>query len=306
MHLYEVLDSSGQVLVLPSDLISPYARHVALINLTSSQRYCIDTVYSAASALFSADPNKSNGNVEDAPLLSSSPRNCGVNTDMGCLPISAHHPRCKLEAVYDVIMPAAAQVAASSSFSTAASDQGAASCGVFDCAIGDPRLRSDIEIVSAALAVVRPFQRYLPHLVLRLGSVRLLDSILQLCLWELSTQPKSSVANDVNSNKCTETTLPSTVSDSRSTAGARLILSPADTQKLLRLLSASTDSLSSDQIKSILEEQFDLHPVFRRRFLPFVLVLNNQNGPDGSIRDPLAVIDDLIAVRTQLHRVSYL
>jgi hypothetical protein len=40
----ELMDSSGQLVVLPSDLVSPYARYVALLDIKSSQRYCIEKV----------------------------------------------------------------------------------------------------------------------------------------------------------------------------------------------------------------------------------------------------------------------
>lgn len=42
---FEVMDKSGVILRLPGDLITPYARYVARLGITCSQRYVIDKVY---------------------------------------------------------------------------------------------------------------------------------------------------------------------------------------------------------------------------------------------------------------------
>ena len=48
----EFLDHSGQVVVLPSDLISPYSRYVSLMDIKSSTRYQFDRVYTQSFDIF--------------------------------------------------------------------------------------------------------------------------------------------------------------------------------------------------------------------------------------------------------------
>jgi hypothetical protein len=46
-HIVELLDRSGQVVVMQPDLLTTFTRLVAFLNITSSQRFCFDRVFAA-------------------------------------------------------------------------------------------------------------------------------------------------------------------------------------------------------------------------------------------------------------------
>ena len=77
----QFLDPTGAVVVLPTDLISPYAKQAAFLNIRASQRYVVDRVFSSYASVEPTSEKKTNSNR------------------------GSEHPHFSTEAVYDVILP---------------------------------------------------------------------------------------------------------------------------------------------------------------------------------------------------------
>ena len=155
--LAQFLDPTGQVVVLPSDLVTPFAKLVAFLNLQHSQRYAISQVYTSQSQLHGTS-------IEDAPVAA-----------------THDHPFISEEAVYDVVLPLPPITGAHSD----------AMGGLPD---SSPVLRADWEVLSAAIEAVSRVQNFLPDCAVRVNDPRIMDAIIELCCWNLEVDAVSTTA----------------------------------------------------------------------------------------------------------------
>jgi serine/threonine protein kinase len=146
--LAQFLDPVGQVVVLPSDLVTPFAKLVAFLNLQHSQRYNISQVYTSLVPPDSAA-------IDDTPAIA-----------------SHDHPFISEEAVYDVVLPLHGAPAAHHAELSTVPDQ-------------SPVLQADFEVLSAAIEAMSQVQLYLPDCAIRVNDPRIMDAIIELCAWDL-------------------------------------------------------------------------------------------------------------------------
>jgi hypothetical protein len=157
--LAQFLDPVGQVVVLPSDLVTPFAKLVAFLNLQHSQRYNISQVFTS---LVPAE----NANLDD--YLSMPPDSTAIHND---------HPFISEEAVYDVVLPHAYN-------SNSGGDANGSGGGEHTAELS-PLLQADFEVLTAAIEVMNRLQPYLPDCAIRVSDPRIMDSIIELCAWAL-------------------------------------------------------------------------------------------------------------------------
>lgn len=236
---------AGLIVSLPFDLISPFARTVSLLHIKQSVRYQIGRVYFSRST--------SNDDVDILPerdpgLLSKgqgrahmSPLGVGVG----------EHPLGANEVVFDIIK------------------------------CGDVSVKTNVEceVLCAALGCLSTLRPYLPMLAVRVTDSRLVDAVLEICLW-LSPSPTSRTPDSCN----------------------------IDIEKLLKALSFCTDveerstggpAEGGKQPKCIqLLEELHLPLWLSKRLQPFFFLLSLQlthQAPDGSpfLGDALLVLDSL-------------
>jgi hypothetical protein len=236
---------AGLIVSLPFDLISPFARTVSLLHIKQSVRYQIGRVYFSRST--------SNDDVDILPerdpgLLSKgqgrahmSPLGVGVG----------EHPLGANELVFDIIK----------------------------CGDGSVKTNVECEVLCAALGCLSTLRPYLPMLAVRVTDSRLVDAILEICLW-LSPSPSSRTPESCN----------------------------IDIEKLLKAFSLCTDveerstggpAEGGKQPKCIqLLEELHLPPWLSKRLQPFFFLLSLQlthQTPEGSpfLGDALLVLDSL-------------
>jgi hypothetical protein len=236
---------AGLIVSLPFDLISPFARTVSLLHIKQSVRYQIGRVYFSRST--------SNDDVDVLPerdpgLLSKgqerahmSPLGVGVG----------EHPLGANEVVFDIIK----------------------------CGDGSVKTNVECEVLCAALGCLSTLRPYLPMLAVRITDSRLVDAILEICLW---LSPSSSSRTPESCN--------------------------IDIEKLLKALSLCTDveerstggpAEGGKQPKCIqLLEELHLPPWLSKRLQPFFFLLSLQlthSTSEGSpfLGDALLVLDSL-------------
>lgn len=245
--------AAGLIVSLPFDLISPFARTVSLLHIKHSVRYQIGRVYFSRST--------SNDDVKILPdrdpgLLSKgqgranmSPLGVGVG----------EHPLGANELVFDIIK----------------------------CGDGIVKTNVECEVLCAALGCLSTLRPYLPDLAVRVTDSRLVDAILEICLWPI----------------------PSSVSRTSDTCNI-------DIEKLLRALSFCTDievrstgagtgtgivgsAEGGKQLKYLqLLDELNLPQWLSKRIQPFFYLLSLQLThltPEGSpfLGDVMLVLDSL-------------
>lgn len=162
----QFLDPMGQVVVLPSDLVTPFAKVVAFLNLQHSHRYNVSQVYTSlvppdsASAEAQSIPNSAAVSNQDHPFISE-------------------------EAVYDVILPQNGPPSADGT--SAASEQSV--------------LQADFDVLTAAIEVMSSIQQYLPDCAVRVSDPRIMDAIIELCAWQLPTAESEAIVEKSATSK---------------------------------------------------------------------------------------------------------
>ena len=141
----------GLIVSLPSDLISPFARVAALLNLKCAPRYQINNVFSSRSSVENAIVSAGSRHASAAAGASA----------MAMTPLGTgygEHPQDQLQAVFHI-----------------------AGCrkkhSVIDAAA---------EVVITCLTFLSPLRPLLPPLSLRLSHPSLLDALLELCAWDVA------------------------------------------------------------------------------------------------------------------------
>jgi hypothetical protein len=155
---------AGLIVSLPSDLISPFARTASLLRIQSSVRYQIGRVYTSRSTSSqSVDVPEA-----DQDLLRGA-QGLVQGQGQGRTPLTplgsgvGEHPSGCNEAVFDVVRG------------------------------GKGRNKTDVEceVLSVALSCLSMFRSTLPLLAIRVTDSRLLDALLEVCLWPLLPSPSS-------------------------------------------------------------------------------------------------------------------
>ena len=155
---------AGLIVSLPSDLISPFARTASLLRIQSSVRYQIGRVYTSRST--------SNQNTDapevDQDLLRGA-QGQALGQGQGRTPLTplgsgvGEHPSGANEAVFDIVRG------------------------------GKGKNKTDVEceVLSVALSCLSVFRSTLPLLAIRVTDSRLLDALLEVCLWPPAPSPPS-------------------------------------------------------------------------------------------------------------------
>jgi hypothetical protein len=146
----ELMDRSGTILSLPTDLVTPYARYIARLGLTNVTRYHIGSVY------------------RDAGEIQMSVGQFGTQK----------HPLQSLEAVYDIVREEESTPSRSST--TALSDWIPSTRQHQD---SEKRAFVEMEVVATAFEIVTAIdpRGAMGHRILRIGDSRLGNAILDLC-----------------------------------------------------------------------------------------------------------------------------
>jgi hypothetical protein len=154
---------AGLIVSLPSDLISPFARTASLLRIQCSVRYQIGRVFTSRST-----PSQISDVPEaDQDLLRGAGQVQGQG--QGRTPLTplgsgvGEHPSGSNEAVFDIVRG------------------------------GKGRNKTDVEceVLSVALSCLSEFRFTLPLLAIRVTDSRLLDALLEVCLWPLLPSPSS-------------------------------------------------------------------------------------------------------------------
>lgn len=150
---------AGLIVSLPSDLISPFARTASLLRIQHSVRYQIGRVYTSRST------SGQNSNVPEADQdLLRGAQGREVGRGQGRTPLTplgsgvGEHPFTANEAVFDIVRR------------------------------GKGRNKTDVEceVLSVVLSCLSVFRSTLPLLAVRVTDSRLLDALLEVCLWPLT------------------------------------------------------------------------------------------------------------------------
>lgn len=137
--LVSFLDTGGQIITLPTDLISPFARYAAFLNINSSRRYQFGRVFCQ-----SQDMSDSNSNSY-------------------YLSTESEHPKMHEVVSYDLILPDRSR----------------------------DSVKVGYEIVVTVVKSVKSYASYLPNLIVRLTSGRILENMIEICVlpdWLLLVQ----------------------------------------------------------------------------------------------------------------------
>ena len=261
---------AGLIVSLPYDLISPFARTASLLNIQSSVRYQIGKVYFSRSTNIFENKHDYDSNQEIGN------GNGGQNplTPLGVG--SGEHPLGANEVVFDIIHRGK----------------------IFS------KVDVECEIISVALNCLSAVRNSLPALALRITDSRLLDALLEICIWPLP-----------HSTSSVTTTTSSTTSSSTSTSSSykpleQINLYDIDIERLLRALSLCTDiddgsGTGTDEIKlpKYLQLLTDLNlPLtITKRLIPFFRLFSMQyklplfvtdlEKTDSFLGYPLSVLD---------------
>lgn len=262
--LAQFLDPVGQVVVLPSDLVTPYAKLVAFLNLQQSQRYNISQVFTS---LIPPDTAAQND------YLAMPPDTTAINND---------HPFISEEAVYDVVLPHAHPTGSIDGHT-----------GVSEVS---PVLQADFEVITAAIEAMSRLQPFLPDCAIRVSDPRIMDSIIELCAWQLQAE------------------LPGPAEKAPAKKGAGKVSDcggNVDRGALFKLISLASDGVMTQGELVHLVSELKLPHLFQKRLLPFLGVLSSMQdrraaSSSGSYlqqgaavgRDPLQVLDALELVRS--------
>lgn len=165
---------AGLIVSLPSDLISPFARTASLLRIQFSVRYQIGRVYTSRSTSSqSADvPNA------DQDLLRGA-QGQALGQGQGHTPLTplgsgvGEHPSGANEAVFDIVRAGA----------------------------GQNKTDVECEVLCVALSCLSVFRSTLPLLAIRVTDSRLLDALLEVCLWPLHPSPSSAESGTLDIEK---------------------------------------------------------------------------------------------------------
>ena len=155
---------AGLIVSLPSDLISPFARTASLLRIQSSVRYQIGRVYTSRST---SNQNTDAPEVDQDLLRGAQGQVLGQG--QGRTPLTplgsgvGEHPSGANEAVFDIVRG------------------------------GKGKNKTDVEceVLSVALSCLSVFRSTLPLLAIRVTDSRLLDALLEVCLWPPAPSPPS-------------------------------------------------------------------------------------------------------------------
>jgi hypothetical protein len=162
-NLYsEYLTKSGQVVILPTNLINNFARLAAFLNLTYSQRYLIDRVFWDGT---NSTPSNSSA------ALSSSQNNDDSSTNQSFFR-PALQPESIHEAVYDVIVPA-----------------NGTTQSIF----------AEFEVVSVAKGIISKVQELIPSYLFRINHSSITEAIIGVACFDAKTNRM--IGNEVIENK---------------------------------------------------------------------------------------------------------
>ena len=254
---------AGLIVSLPYDLISAYARTVSLLNIRSSVRYQVGRVYSSRSSNIIE-------NMNDYDLYQVT----GGQNPLTPLGVgSGEHPLGANEMVFDIVRSGPNAV----------------------------KVHIECEMITAAMTCISAVRPSLPVLALRVTDSRLLDALLEICLWPL---PHSASSSSSSSSSST--------SSSSSSFGLldKGNIDHIDIERLLRAFSLCTDvheeSLNEDgklPKYSQLLTDLNLSSLLTKRLVPFFRLLSMQfNFPAGMLHNerdnqfigsPLLVLDAL-------------
>jgi len=267
--LAQFLDPVGQVVVLPSDLVTPYAKLIAFLNLQQSQRYNISQVFTSLVPVDNAAPDD---------YLSMPPDSTTINQD---------HPFISEEAVYDVVLPHSTHSSAGSTPSHCAGDASSAAASTL--------LQADFEVLTAAIEAMSRLQPYLPDCAVRVSDPRIMDSIIEICAWQLQPlqDPAAPAGGKAKGKK--------NANDSNDGT-----FSGIDRGALCKVISLASDGVMTQGELVHLVSELRLPPLFQKRILPFLSVLSSQQdrraaSSSGSYlqqgtstgKDPLQILDAL-------------
>eukprot|EP01034_Spumella_vulgaris_P037927 gene37927-46800_t len=203
----QFLDPAGQIVILPSDLISAFARQIDKVYTTAVDSLLRDSVLTAS-----------------------------------------EHPRYSEEAVYDVILP----LSSPPTHGTTPQQQ------QLDAEQQDRnKVLADVEVLTAAVEFMSEINHFVPEYALRVTDARLLDCIIQLCAWPSFDQNSSTTGGF--------------------TERSRKVVDSIDREKLLRVVSLSTDCITQNDAVALLSE-LKLPKLFETRFIPFLKIFASQHG----------------------------
>ena len=271
---------AGLIVSLPFDLITAFARTASLLNIHSSTRYQIGRVYFSRSTASDETGTLSlrrsdalNGKGHGQGLGGGGGQGqgaggVGVGGRTSMTPLGAgvgEHPSGANEAVFDIVR------------------SGCVSSGV----------EVEVEVLSAALGCLSPLIPSLPLLAIRVTDSRLLDSLLEVCLW-----PPLSVSISVSAGD------PSDPKHALDATGV-------DIEKILRAISLCTDCEEQSTGSSSAPEgrkpfkymslltDLDLPHWVEKRLTPFFRLFSQQlsgtlSGTDRHVSftgDPLTTLE---------------
>ena len=239
--LIKMMDACGQVVTLPTNLTTQFARFSSLLQCKSAVRYCIGNVFST--------PSTKNRGAEEA-----------IEASQGYGDI---HPQSSTEASFDIIYPLFA-VENEDANGNASSDSEVM------------RLLAESEAISAAVNCLLPFHSHLPEYAIRISDYRIFDCILEFCAWPLSS-PTSSVKNPEGKQNAST----STQTKQRPEPGffSPLGIDKAKLLRCISL-AVDADFENNESATDFLAE-LNLPPLFLKRLSPFVKILTSQGAKFG-------------------------
>jgi serine/threonine protein kinase len=231
--LAQFLDPVGQVVVLPSDLVTPFAKLVAFLNLQHSQRYNLGQVYTSL-----VPPDSPT--IEDTPV------------------VAGHdHPFISEEAVYDVVLPL--QTNSAGGTGANAGDSAAAGAPTAVTVEQSTVLQADFEVLTAAIECMSKVQPYLPDCAIRVTDPRLMDTILELCAMDILPAEPATVARKGSST--------ATAAAAGAPSG-----DVYDRESLFKIISLASDGILTAAEVARLITELHTPPQFQKRLLGFVSV----------------------------------
>ena len=158
---------------------------------------------------------------------------------------SSDHPRSSEEAVYDIILPL---------------HKGSV-LELSELSLDANRIVAEVEVISTVIETFSELREFLPEYVIRITDCRLLDSIIEFCMW--LNEVKDNKDNEMNWN--------------------------IKKDRFLRLISSLVDDDKSIINESEYLSNLGLPSYFIQRFIPFMKILSNQ----WIHKDPMRVLNEL-------------
>ena len=237
---------AGLIVSLPFDLISPFARTASLLSIKSSVRYQIGKVYSSR-ATGSTEGNRDDRNN----VLENRGQNPLAPLGVG----SGEHPFGSNEVVFDILRSG----------------------------LHYHKVDIECEVITAALNCISVLRPNLPVIAIRVTDSRLLDALLEVCLWP---RPSSATVNATATS-----TFSSASSSSIRQSEVRQGQSDddiIDIERLLRAFSLCTDieDNASEEVRIPkylqLLRDLDLPSWLAKRLIPFFKLASQQFTPPSA------------------------